>query len=563
MLRGLHKLCDKGNWDETAICLKTASGRANAQDKGGWGDWSPLHLACKRNPPQEIVRSLIEAAPQMIECTDMYQRYPIHHAAEWGANLGVIDVLCRANPQTVKAIDIDGRTPLHLSILGSNKESQQRRHSPSVGEIKRLLNGKGIAKIEDKAGNLPLHCACANIELMLEDSLVLLVDAYKEALTTRNQEGQTPLHLALQKCTEQNPSWNVFSMLLGDGKVTKMKNADGCLPLHLACKKYAPFEILDELLLQNKEGASIKDSNGLYPLEILEQMRSIMASPEEIEELNYKSDLLFAHFPDISPFREEYDRIQRLEGLITYEAQNSESLSDVGKMLWIWICTSPNRDHNALYSGCIERIVRECENDGNAMNILLNTKTEQGVHIRDCINPKRCAVLQPFLRFLDKYKVEKSVNIFHIGQTTSFVDAKDFSVVGDATDVLFNFMTYRDNFIRGKFIHDLVFKAIPLTSGYEPIVPILQSFDMDRIGTGDEQSCDREFCMQLKSQEDVPPSVRSFRYAFVIPKGKNTLDEVMRHQSFTHKEKFDVTLKIANALQCLHEKSKFFIRFVF
>ena len=42
MLRGLHKLCDKAHWAEVVDALE--SSRNDPNEKGGFGEWTPLHL---------------------------------------------------------------------------------------------------------------------------------------------------------------------------------------------------------------------------------------------------------------------------------------------------------------------------------------------------------------------------------------------------------------------------------------------------------------------------------------------------------------------------------------
>eukprot|EP00957_Ditylum_brightwellii_P040512 3065998-Ditylum_brightwellii.AAC.1 len=88
MLRGLHKLCDKGNWSETVDSI--SRGKTDPKEKAGWGDWTPLHLTCRCNPPVGIVDVLIHIDPETAAIPDGYACLSIHHAAEQGS---VVDVL--------------------------------------------------------------------------------------------------------------------------------------------------------------------------------------------------------------------------------------------------------------------------------------------------------------------------------------------------------------------------------------------------------------------------------------------------------------------------------------
>jgi len=559
MLRGLHKLCDKGYWEDVSTSLGTKTGRENAQEKGGWGDWSPLHLACKRNPPQEIILSLVEAAPKMIECCDMYQRFPIHHAAEWGASLDAINILCAAKPKTLMAVDIDGKSPLHLTLTGCSRIAQQKRCPPSVGEIQKLSSEKEVLKIADKQGNLPIHLACKSLGFVSLDSLKILVKGNKEGLEHRNSNGDLPIHLVLTQKMQAHLSLDVLKILLGNGNVAQIKNHEGKLPLHIACAINANFDVLDTLLLQNNFGASTKDLSGKYPIEILEQHRSTLKANDEFEELNYKSDLLFAHFPDILPHRRDPKRLQRLEGLIAFEAKNSSSLSDVGAMFWSWLCTFRNTDCDEVYTASINRIVEECKYDGNAIKILLNTKTSEGIRIRECLNSARGAVLHPYMRFLGKYSIEKGSTIFHEGRTSALIALDDITDSSNkkTREVILHFESNKNKFLRRNLLHETLTKGNERFSINHFVPQLLQTYDADRVGTIHEEAWDKEFCSQLNSQEHLPKSVQNYRYATAMIKGESSLDYKVWHHKLSVKENINMAYKIANALDHVHERSKF------
>ena len=69
-----------------------------------------------------------------------------------------------AHPASMGRVDSEGPTASHLSILGSNRDSQQRREVPSLLEVELLLDGACVAEKVDVGGNLALHCACDNID---------------------------------------------------------------------------------------------------------------------------------------------------------------------------------------------------------------------------------------------------------------------------------------------------------------------------------------------------------------------------------------------------------------
>ena len=68
-----------------------------------------------------------------------------------------------AHPASVGRVDSEGWTVLRLSILGSNRDSQQRREVPSLLEVELPLDGDCVAEKVDVGVKLALHCACDNI----------------------------------------------------------------------------------------------------------------------------------------------------------------------------------------------------------------------------------------------------------------------------------------------------------------------------------------------------------------------------------------------------------------
>ena len=75
--------------------------------------------------------------------------------------------------------------------------------------------------------------------------------------------------------------------------------------LHCACKKFATIEVLNELPIHCLEAAGTKCCEGTYPSDVLEEMHESTCATDQMEEMNYKSDLIFAHYPNIVPYRKD------------------------------------------------------------------------------------------------------------------------------------------------------------------------------------------------------------------------------------------------------------------
>ena len=415
MLRGLHKLCDKGHWNEAQEAIK--SGNFDARDRGGYGDWSPLHLACRRDPPLYIIEYLVKLAPEVCLEADNYGKVPLHYAAERGDSLDVMEYLVLSLPDTVTSSDNEKRTPLQISLMGSNRESRQKRPTPCAKEIEILLGNKpngevlmnAPAYVADINGNLPLHTACDNIEEMDIETMKILVEANPKAAISQNNEGKTPIHLAFLKCFENPLTLDIVNVLLPKelaSDICNIQDVDGFLPLHCACRNFASFEVLQFLLMYNPKAASTMCNIGhggemIYPIEILEEQRSSIINEDEIDELNFKSDLLLASFPHVKPYSMDQERLERLSTIIIHEAQSKGTLSIASLSLWQFLCTQTDTDCDSLYVSIVKNVVNalpsECVRD--LASVEFEDSNGKTCTIYECAGPSCAAVLQPFFRF--------------------------------------------------------------------------------------------------------------------------------------------------------------------
>jgi hypothetical protein len=83
---------------------------------------TPLHYACERKPPIEVVEALFEANPEAISQRMMPGGFlPLHIACTWHSSPTVISALLSADPTTAKVVDELGNRPLHTACFsGAN-----------------------------------------------------------------------------------------------------------------------------------------------------------------------------------------------------------------------------------------------------------------------------------------------------------------------------------------------------------------------------------------------------------------------------------------------------------
>lgn len=79
---------------------------------------TPLHYACERKPPLEVVQALIEAHPEAIGTRMMPGgTLPLHIACTWQSSPEVVSALLAADPTTAKVVDELGNRPLHAACF--------------------------------------------------------------------------------------------------------------------------------------------------------------------------------------------------------------------------------------------------------------------------------------------------------------------------------------------------------------------------------------------------------------------------------------------------------------
>ncbi|KAL7580139.1 hypothetical protein ACA910_012896 [Epithemia clementina (nom. ined.)] len=133
---------------------------------------------------------------------DMYEQGPLHFILPYRPPLSLVEsiLLCTADFSHVpeEALDSKGRTPLHIAAA----------YNCSFQIIRRLLSGVSLvvpALTRDDMDRLPLHWACCHPFLPGRaesenkfDTIILLLDAYPQAVDMADANGRTPLDYALQ-----------------------------------------------------------------------------------------------------------------------------------------------------------------------------------------------------------------------------------------------------------------------------------------------------------------------------------------------------------------------------
>jgi len=148
----LDLLIQKRKWDVVLQKVKNESESSQQEmrimTRGGFTSstgFYPLHYACERSPPVEVVQALVEDHP--IACLTRCMpggALPLHIAATWGASIETVNVLLQS----------------------------------------------GGWEVRDELGNMPVHSACfsgASVEIVQA-----LLEAFPQAIMARNHQGSRP-----------------------------------------------------------------------------------------------------------------------------------------------------------------------------------------------------------------------------------------------------------------------------------------------------------------------------------------------------------------------------------
>lgn len=170
----LYHYISLSQWDKAFRALKrnpieakTWVIRYNEDDKSGimW-KFLPLHSACARQPPEYIVKALIDSYPSATELCDDQGKFALHYAAANHASVDVIQLLIEAHPNSATTSDPDGKLPLHWMTIEGPSE---------VKAVEVLATAtKKLVDIMDDDGYTPLDYAqSGNYKYRMETIAVL------------------------------------------------------------------------------------------------------------------------------------------------------------------------------------------------------------------------------------------------------------------------------------------------------------------------------------------------------------------------------------------------------
>ena len=265
----------------------------------------PVHTACSFNSNGETTKYLLCSYPESINIPDSEGYCPLHYfflnltSARVGTNISEQDLdvlrlpLHNDRGAVSKPTNSRSNLPLHLAcwssslavvksvynlypeaILMQNNSrdtpldiARERNHHEVVSCLEIQLGYVHQAgewrRTSYNHGQLSIHRALQSANI-LTGTLKLMVAANPSSVTTADNQGSIPLHIACQV-----GNLDAVKFLIGiDKDSLKTRDLSGNLPLHLACK-HGRCEIIPCILEQSAYGVTVQNSEKQTPIELL------------------------------------------------------------------------------------------------------------------------------------------------------------------------------------------------------------------------------------------------------------------------------------------------------
>ena len=197
-----------------------------------------LLFACCRSDDLDLLKAVIdkEKTPVNIKDASYFNQTPLHIAVDEG-HLEIMNFLLKRGA----AIDIrdnNGCTPLYLSVFQSNALMADT-----------LCNAGADVNLTNNDGESPLHEA---VRTKFFPCVNVLLASNKTKVSAQNDNGNTPLHIALQYYKSSDDSKNIIKSLLACGANLNVRNKKKQTPRAVATKQAKLFLKLRDRKQRNK-----------------------------------------------------------------------------------------------------------------------------------------------------------------------------------------------------------------------------------------------------------------------------------------------------------------------
>ena len=225
----------------------------------------PIHIASGARSPK-FCSVLIEAYPGSVQIGNNRGTLPLHQAS-WKGNLATVKYLCNLYSDGILHTNTDGDHPIHSAIQGV---CYIDKPVAAVEIVQFLLDIDANVKHQKHRGRSLLHYAACwrveykdpNVDAVLE-VIKVLFDAHPEAI-----EDDEFTHVSHQRIQAFIKSELVYARQAKDHRLMTTPDDNGQLPLHLALQNNARLGSIKLLVKGNPSALRNTDNNFAMPLHI-------------------------------------------------------------------------------------------------------------------------------------------------------------------------------------------------------------------------------------------------------------------------------------------------------
>jgi ankyrin repeat protein len=219
---------------------------------------TPLHFCCGNMDNWHHgylnLLEVLSISAKAVKAKDQFGRTPFHVLCKNGGSREHMQILVDKCAQLPCMRDNEGCTPLHLAMdalctnpLRSAMEAE-RYHASVVSYLLELF--PQAVKAKDHFGRTPFHVLCKNGGL--RESMQVLVDKCAQSACMRDNEGHTPLHLAIEGTTSMEDAGcyhaTVSYLLEFFPNGVRVRDNDAMMPIELACQKDIGLSLIYQLV---------------------------------------------------------------------------------------------------------------------------------------------------------------------------------------------------------------------------------------------------------------------------------------------------------------------------
>jgi hypothetical protein len=179
----------------------------------------PLHYACGNQASREVVRQLLMAFPQAAKMKDPRGMLPIHYLTCWGpSSISVVDMVLVANRDVAHVLDVDGNTPMKLAQEGEYPErgaviTALNRWLKDVSAEPNERTIQSLNKIPTNVGSLSEMHSPQSMQSMTDKDQDIM--QLKRELNAANEE-RDGLRETLTQLADEHDKFKMKSVILGD-----------------------------------------------------------------------------------------------------------------------------------------------------------------------------------------------------------------------------------------------------------------------------------------------------------------------------------------------------------